>query len=51
MVNLNKPLRVVKSLPEKIKNIDFKEIPKRIKKTPKKKLIIIGIIIAAVIIA
>lgn len=51
MVNLNKPLRVVKSLPEKIKNIDYKEIPKRIKKTPKKKLIIIGIIIAAVIIA
>ena len=51
MVNLNKPLRVVKSLPEKIKNIDYKEIPKRIKKTPKKKLIIIGVIIAAVIIA
>ena len=51
MVNLNKPLRVVKSLPEKIKNIDYKEIPKRIKKTPKKKLIIIGVIIATVIIA
>ena len=51
MVNLNKPLRAVKSLPEKIKNIDYKEIPKRIKKTPKKKLIIIGVIIAAVIIA
>lgn len=51
MVNLNKPLRAVKSLPEKIKNIDYKEIPKRIKKTPKKKLIIIGIIIAAVILA
>lgn len=51
MVNLNKPLRVVKSLPEKIKNVNYKEIPKRIKKTPKKKLIIIGAIIAAVILA
>ena len=38
-----------KGIPQKIKNINYKEIPEKIKKTPKKRLITIAAIIAAVI--